>query len=220
MDVSEVAKQMNLTCLADVLTLQVGETAMKVKIPKGDRGAPGRDGISIRGEKGETGAVGQPGRDSMVPGEKGEKGDRGDVGQPGRTPELSVGSVIVGETASVVLSGAVEKPLLNFVIPRGERGFTGMPGAKGKDGSHEFIQLHFAGHMPRFTNEWLSAYVICDGVVDLPEMTEDDVGKWTHIKTFDQVGLNGLVEGSVGIVKDGARFVVMPYNGKHLFTRF
>lgn len=220
MDVAELAKQMNLTCLADVVTLRVGEAEMKVKIPKGDRGLPGRDGISIRGEKGETGAVGQPGRDSMVPGEKGEKGDTGSVGQPGRTPELSVGSVIVGETASVVLSGGVEKPLLNFVIPRGERGFAGLPGAKGKDGSHEFIQVHFAGHMPRFTNEWLAAYVICDGVVDLPEMTEEDVGKWTHVKTFDQIGLNGLVEGSVGIVKDGAKFVVVPYNGKCLFTRF
>jgi len=220
MDVNELAKQMSLSCLGDVITLQVGESAMKVKVPKGERGVSGRDGISIRGEKGEKGDVGLPGRDSLVPGEKGEKGEKGDTGIPGRTPEISVGSVVVGETAAVVVSGSVEKPVLNFVIPRGERGFAGLPGAKGKDGTHEYIQVHYAGHMPRFTNEWISAYVICDGIVDLPEMTEEDIGKWTHIKTFDRVCVNGLVETQSVLDKEGAKFVVMSYNGKFLFTRF
>lgn len=211
---------LSLTCVGDILSLQVGEKLVKCKLPKGERGPAGRDGISIRGEKGDKGDTGAPGRDSMVAGPKGDKGDKGDQGASAPIPVLTVGSVVVGETANVVIAGPPEKPELHFVIPRGERGFVGAKGQDGKHGSHEFIQLQYAGNCPRFSNELLAAHVIADGVIELPEMKESDIGSWVHLKTFDKLTVTGIIEEAVHLDKSGAKFVVIPYNGKFMFTKF
>jgi hypothetical protein len=205
----------------DVLTLTLGGKALKAKLPRGERGAPGRDGISIKGDKGETGLQGrdgQPGRDSTVPGEKGE---RGDMGRPGDTPQFTIGNVVIGDTASATISGSATAPVLNLVIPRGERGAAGREGVKGKDGSHEFINIVYAGNCPRFTNDMLTSYCIVDGVIDLPVMQESEIGMWTHIKTFTDVNVTGLVEDSLKLHKgEGRKFVVVNYGGKYQFTAF
>jgi hypothetical protein len=215
-DVKDIA----LEVAGDVLTLQLGETSRKVKLPRGERGVAGRDGISIKGdqgEKGEQGRDGQAGRDSMV---KGDKGDKGDAGKTGDMPIITIGQVITGDQASVILGGTREEPVLNFVLPRGERGFAGLAGKAGKDGSHEYVQLAYMGHSPRFTNDFISAHCLVDGQVELPEMQESDVGSWTWIKTFTEVAVSGLVEEVVRINKGSRKFVVIAYNGKFKFTAF
>jgi len=204
----------------DVLTLTLGETSRKVKLPRGERGVPGRDGISIKGDQGEKGEIGRDGRDSVVPGEKGDKGDKGDQGRIGLTPEFSIGSVTTGDVPQVILGGTLEKPVLNFILAKGDRGAVGLPGKNGKDGNHEFVKLQYMGHSPRFCNEFLAGHIICDGVVDLPEMTESDVGTWTHIKTMTDVVVNGLVEQQVKLVKEARKFICVPYNSKFVWTAF
>ena len=213
-------EKIGLDVAGDVLTLTLAETSRKVKLPRGERGIAGRDGISIKGdqgEKGEQGRDGQPGRDSMV---KGDKGDKGDAGRTGDMPILTIGQVLTGEQASVILGGTREEPVLNFVLPRGDRGFAGQPGRAGKDGSHEYIQLAYMGHSPRYTNDFISAHVLADGQIELPEMQESDVGAWTWIKTFTEVAVTGLVEEVVRINKGSRKFVVIAYNGKFKFTAF
>lgn len=213
-------EQITLDVAGDVLTLSLGETSRKVKLPRGERGAPGRDGISIKGdqgEKGEQGRDGLPGRDSTVPG---PKGDKGDAGKTGELPILTIGQVVTGDVPSVILGGSREEPVLNFVLPRGDRGFAGQPGKNGKDGSHEYIQLQYMGHSPRYTNDFLSAHVLADGQIELPEMSEADVGSWTCIKTFTDVSVSGLVEEVVRINKSAKKFVVIAYGGKFKFTAF
>jgi hypothetical protein len=213
-------EQITLDVAGDVLTLSLGETSRKVKLPRGERGAPGRDGISIKGdqgEKGEQGRDGLAGRDSTVPG---PKGDKGDVGKTGDMPLLTIGQVVTGDVPSVILGGSREEPVLNFVLPRGDRGFAGQPGKNGKDGSHEYIQLQYMGHSPRYTNDFLSAHVLADGQIELPEMSEADVGSWTCIKTFTDVSVSGLVEEVVRINKSAKKFVVIAYGGKFKFTAF
>lgn len=108
------------------------------KLMQGPRGEPGRDGEKgekgdpgERGEKGDTGAQG-------AQGEKGEKGDPGRDGSPGATgatPRFTVTAVTgeAGTAASVTQSGTAEKPMLEFTIPRGEKG------EKGDPGSHEVV---------------------------------------------------------------------------------
>ena len=214
------ADKITMDVAGDVLTLTLGDTSRKVKLPRGERGAPGRDGISIKGDQGDKGEMGRdglPGRDSIVPGEKGEKGETGRIGL---TPEFSIGQVTTGDVPSVILGGTPEKPILNFVLARGERGFAGVPGKAGKDGSHEFVNLLFMGHSPRFCNQFLATHIICDGVVDLPEMKEEDVGCWTHIKTLTDVAVNGLIEQQVKLTKEARKFIVVPYNGKFIWTTF
>lgn len=213
-------EQITMDVAGDVLTLSLGETSRKVKLPRGERGAPGRDGISIKGdtgEKGEVGRDGQPGRDSLVAGPTGPKGDPGKTGE---LPILAIGQVLTGDQASVILGGTREEPILNFVLPRGERGFAGQPGRAGKDGSHEYIQLQYMGHSPRYTNDFISTHVLADGQIELPEMQESDVGSWTYIKTFTEVSVSGLVEEVVKITKGAKKFVVIAYGGKFKFTAF
>jgi hypothetical protein len=215
-DVKDIA----LEVAGDVLTLQLGETSRKVKLPRGERGVAGRDGISIKGdqgEKGETGRDGVAGRDSTV---KGDKGDKGDCGKTGDMPILTIGQVVTGDVASVILGGSREEPVLNFVLPRGDRGFAGQSGKNGKDGSHEYIQLAYMGHSPRYTNDFISAHVLADGQIELPEMQESDIGSWTYIKTFTEVAVTGLVEEVVRINKGAKKFVVISYGGKFKFTAF
>lgn len=215
-DVKDIA----LEVAGDVLTLTLGETSRKVKIPRGERGVAGRDGISIKGdqgEKGDQGRDGQAGRDSNVAGPTGPKGD---AGKTGELPILTIGQVVTGEQASVILGGTREEPILNFVLPRGERGFAGQVGRNGKDGSHEYIQLAYMGHSPRYTNDFISAHVLADGQIELPEMTEADIGAWTWIKTFTEVSVTGVVEEVVRINKGAKKFVVIAYAGKFKFTAF
>jgi hypothetical protein len=215
------ASAVSLDIQADILTLTIGDKAYKVKLPRGERGAPGRDGISIKGDKGEQGVQGRdglPGRDSVIPGERGEKGDKGNTGI---TPVFSIGQVVTGDSASATISGKPEAPVLNLVLPRGERGMPGRDGIKGKDGNHEFINLHYAGSSPRFTNEFLASHCLVDGHLELPVMAESDVGSWTYLKTFTDLVVNGCVEGAVRLARgEGRKFVVISYGGKFQFTGF
>lgn len=221
MDTQALIDAATLEVQGDVLTLTLGVRTLKAKLPRGERGAPGRDGISIKGDVGATGLTGRdgaPGRDSTVPGEKGEKGDMGRIGE---TPQFSIGQVVIGDQASATISGTPEKPVLNLVVPRGERGMPGRDGIKGKDGDHEYIKLHYAGSCPRFTNDFLAAHVIADGVIDLPPMKDSDVGAWTYIKTFTALTVVGLVEGGVCLEKgQGKKFVCIQYDGKYQFSAF
>ena len=213
-------EKITLDVAGDVLTLTLGESSRKVKLPRGERGAPGRDGISIKGDQGEKGEMGRDGlagRDSTVAGPTGPKGD---CGRTGDMPRLSIGQVITGDQASVILGGSKEDPVLNFVLPRGERGFAGQPGRNGKDGSHEYIQLQYMGQSPRYTNDFISAHILADGLIELPEMTEADIGSWTYIKTFTEVAVSGLVEEVVRLNKSARKFVVIGYGGKFKFTAF
>lgn len=213
-------EQITLDVAGDILTLTLGETSRKVKLPRGERGAAGRDGISIKGDQGEKGEMGRdglPGRDSTV---AGPKGDKGDCGRTGDMPSFSIGQVVTGEQASVILGGTKEEPVLNFVLPRGDRGFAGQPGRNGKDGSHEYVQLQYMGHSPRYTNDFISAHVLADGLIELPEMQESDIGSWTCIKTFTEVAVSGVVEEVVRISKGAKKFVVIAYGGKCKFTAF
>ena len=219
LDVSAIT----LEVAGEVLTLGLGDTTRKVKLPRGERGPPGRDGLSIKGDQGDQGLVGRdglPGRDSVVPG---PKGDKGDEGPRGITPVVTIGAVSTGDGSSppsVVVSGTPEKPVLNFVLPRGERGYTGIPGVNGKDGRTEFYELYYAGTSPRYNDEFLAHYVICDGALTFPEMKDTDLGAWTYIKTFAKLTVDGLIDPPQHLDREAARFVVISYNGAFKWTRF
>ena len=214
---------MSLDLAGDVLTVNfpTGESA-KVRLPRGERGAAGRDGMSIRGdrgEKGEKGDAGRDGRDSTV---KGDKGDKGDIGAIGKTPVLKIGRVVTGEEAAAFIEGTPEEPVLNLVLPRGERGATGVAGRDGKHGKSEFVEVYSVGHSPLFHDDLLSRHVIADGILNLPEeLREENYGAWIHFKTLDRLVLNNCLEGAVVLDKnESAKVVVVPYQGKFKFTRF
>lgn len=108
------------------------------KLMQGPRGEPGRDGE--KGEKGDPGERGEKGDkgDTGAQGEKGEKGEPGRDGSPGATgatPRFTVTAVTgeAGTAASVTQSGTAENPMVEFTIPRGEKG------EKGDPGSHEVV---------------------------------------------------------------------------------
>lgn len=104
-----------------------------------DKGLTNPPSVSIKGPQGDKGD----------PGAKGEKGDKGADGAPGVQGEagmaatISVGIVSTGEPgtqASVTNAGTDSTAVLNFTIPRGEKGEAGAKGDTGATGE--------AGHTP------------------------------------------------------------------------
>ena len=121
----------------------------------GADGAPGQDGAAATIQVGNV-TTGEPGTDATVTnsgtssnavldfvipkGEKGDKGDQGDQGPAGNdgadgaAATIQIGQVTtVGpeEQASVTNVGTDTNAVLNFSIPRGERGATGSGGEGG-----------------------------------------------------------------------------------------
>ena len=130
--------------------------------PQGPQGVKGDTGP--QGDPGETGAtpvltIGtvmtgsnasasisgtaeEPKLNLILPrGETGPKGDAGDVGpqgekgDPGAVPALTIGTVESGTEASATITGTTEAPVLNLVIPKGEKGDKGDTGGSGTGGT-------------------------------------------------------------------------------------
>lgn len=90
--------------------------------PQGIQGEPGPQGP--KGEKGDTGEQGPQG-------EQGPKGDTGEQGVPGingQSATIEIGTVETGEPgtpATVTNTGTPLEAILNFTIPKGEKGLDG-----------------------------------------------------------------------------------------------
>lgn len=89
---------------------------------KGDTGATGAQGP--QGEKGDTGATGAQG-EAGPQGAKGDTGPQGPAGEDGAAATVTVGTVTTGDPdtpASVTNSGTENAAVLDFLIPKGEKG--------------------------------------------------------------------------------------------------
>lgn len=105
---------------------------------KGATGAPGAPGKD--GEDGKTPYVGDNGNWYIGADDTGKpsRGAKGEPGQDGVTPTFSIESVETGEPgtdADVTMTGDAPNHGLKFVIPRGDKGEPGSPGARGEPGS-------------------------------------------------------------------------------------
>nr|DAQ00812.1 MAG TPA: collagen triple helix repeat protein [Caudoviricetes sp.] len=104
---------------------------------KGEPGAAGTNGKD--GENGETPYVGENGNWFIGEDDTGKpsRGAKGEPGKDGVTPTFSIESVETGEPgtdADVTMTGDAPNHGLRFVIPRGDKGDKGSPGAKGDKG--------------------------------------------------------------------------------------
>jgi hypothetical protein len=212
----------SLSVQGDVLALELNDLKLVCALPRGPIGPAGRDGMSIRGDKGEVGEKGDPGRDgrdSVIPGPKGDVGAQGGIG---KCPVLRMGNVKHGDDPDAIISrDSDELYTLHLTLPRGQAGPQGFAGRDGKHGTHEKITYNCFGTNPMWAVEMFSCHFIADGCLTLPYCNEEDCGKWFMVKTLTQLSLSGLVEGVVCLNKnEGGKFVVVPYNGQYLFTRF
>ena len=101
-----------------------------------DKGLTNPPSVSIKGPQGDKG-------DPGAKGDKGADGAPGVQGEAGMAATISVGIVSTGEPgtqASVTNAGTDSTAVLNFVIPRGEKGEQGQKGETGATGE--------AGHTP------------------------------------------------------------------------
>lgn len=96
--------------------------------PKGDKGEKGDKGdVGPQGPIGETGPQGEQGPTGAT-GPQGPQGEPGNDGQDGITPNIQIGDVTTlepDEQATVTRTGTDEEPLLNFGIPKGDKGDPG-----------------------------------------------------------------------------------------------
>lgn len=145
-------------------------------IPKGEKGETGKDGVgytykpsvnsngdlswtnngqlenpqtvNIKGPKGDPGPRGPQG-ETGPSGANGAPGPTGPTGPKGDTPSFKIGSVTTlepGQQATVTKTGSDLLPILNFGIPKGERGAVG-PGGEGSIGPHFTPHLSPSGDL-------------------------------------------------------------------------
>lgn len=103
-------------------------TSVNIKGPQGEQGIQGETGPKgDNGEKGEQGPQGQQG----IQGEQGPQGPQGEVGPQGQNGEdgksatITIGTVTTGDAgtnASVTNRGTETDAILDFVIPKGDKG--------------------------------------------------------------------------------------------------
>ena len=138
-----------------------GQMSFNFTLPKGDKGETGAQGetgpqgaagpAGPQGERGPQGVAGPAGPQGLpgangAPGAKGDpgpqgpagpQGEKGAQGDPGKAATIQIGSVSQGEpgtSPSVVNSGTDTEAVLDFVIPKGEKGDTGPQGPVGPQG--------------------------------------------------------------------------------------
>ena len=127
---------------------------------KGDTGAKGDKGdpftyadftseqlAALKGAKGDKGEKGDTGADGVA-GAKGDKGDRGEKGADGVTPTFTIGTITTGaagSTATVTITGTAPNYVLNFTIPKGDKGDAGSGGDVDLTGYAELTGATFTG---------------------------------------------------------------------------
>ena len=110
-----------------------GNAIFKGYYIKGDSGAPGEQGIrGPAGPKGDAFTYDDFTAEQLkaLTGPKGDKGETGDRGIPGAAATVTVGTVTTGAAgsqASVTNSGTENDAVLNFTIPKGDKGDNGSP---------------------------------------------------------------------------------------------
>ena len=166
---------------------------------KGDTGAAGTDGAkgdkgdpftyadftseqltALKGAKGDKGDKGDTGAN----GAKGDKGDKGETGADGVTPTFTVGTVstgAAGSTATVTITGTAPNYVLNFTIPKGDKGDTGEAGSGGDVDLTGYAKLTGA----TFTGNISSPIVAATKYFVTPTLVgEGDDSKYFHRVVF------------------------------------
>ena len=118
-----------------------GDTgAAGTKGDKGEKGDPftyadftSEQLAALKGAKGDKGDKGDTGADGAK-GDKGDTGAKGEKGADGVTPTFTIGTITTGaagSTATVTITGTAPNYVLNFTIPKGDKGDTGEAGSGG-----------------------------------------------------------------------------------------
>ena len=162
---------------------------------KGDKGDAGADGA--KGEKGDpfTYADFTSEQLAALKGAKGDKGDRGETGADGVTPTLSIGTVTTGaagSSASVTMGGTAPSYILNFTIPKGDKGDTGASGSGGSSSGGGGIV--FEDTYVSDANLWLTnGYTKTSGQVtrNLPTVCSEIKDRWGILFFIAENARNG-----------------------------
>ena len=130
-----------------------------------------------KGEKGDTGAKGDAGA-------KGDKGDKGEKGADGVTPTFTIGTITTGaagSTATVTITGTAPNYVLNFTIPKGDKGDTGEAGSGGNVDLTGYAKLAGA----TFTGKISSPIVSATRYFETPTLVgEGDDSTYYHRVVF------------------------------------
>ena len=159
--------------------------------PEGPQGPQGEKGN--KGDKGDVGPQGEQGIQG-IQGEQGPVGETGPQGPIGKTPNIQIGNVETlepTEQATVTKTGTDEEPLLNFGIPKGEKGD---PGEVTEDTLDNVIPKQTATDSIINVNDALK-YKIFDFKVDGAYEQDGEPTPETPIPittlTFDKITKNG-----------------------------
>lgn len=92
----------------------ITDTLIEVELEGGVRGVQGP-----QGEQGIQGIQGPVGEDGPI-------GPQGPQGPAGTTPDFEIGTIAYGLDAEASITGTLENPELNLILPKGDKGDTGI----------------------------------------------------------------------------------------------
>ena len=176
-----------------------GDTgAAGTKGDKGEKGDPftyadftSEQLAALKGAKGDKGEKGETGADGVA-GAKGDKGDRGEKGADGVTPTFTIGTITTGaagSTATVTITGTAPNYVLNFTIPKGDKGDTGEAGSGGDVDLTGYAKLAGA----TFTGKISSPIVSATRYFETPTLVgEGDDSKYYHRVVFGHNNFNKM----------------------------
>lgn len=166
---------------------------------------------AVQGPQGEPGPQGNPGKD----------------GTDGPANVLSIGSVTKGENAEVSITGEAPAQVLNFVLPKGDRGPQGDPGPQGEPG-RDGISFNYMGSWTENNDYHVNDVVKSDGdlyicILDIAESVIKPTQDATHWSLFLSGGGTTLKwktvtpQGSAYIL-DGEKAVAFKSNIRFTFN--
>ena len=99
-------------------------------------------------------------------------GPQGIQGETGTTPNLTIGTVVTGNTSSATITGTPENPILNLVLEKGETGETGATGngisSIEKTGTQDNVDTYTI----YYTNGTTSTFTVTNSTVTNQEFEE------------------------------------------------
>lgn len=162
-DYSKTEEVENLVSEA-ILQVPSGLSAYEIAVIYGFNGTEEEWLASLKGNDGQSGAEGRSAYEIAVQnGFEGTENEwieslKGNDGEPGQAATIEIGSVITGEpgTQAIVENvGTDTAAILNFTIPKGEKGNPGSSGGTGSDGTSGLyaFEIRPDGHLWVVTEE-------------------------------------------------------------------
>ena len=154
-------------------------------------------------------------------------GPQGIQGETGTTPNLTIGTVVTGNTSSATITGTPENPILNLVLEKGETGETGATGngisSIEKTGTQDNVVDTYTIY---YTNGTTSTFTVTNSTVtnqefeELKAEHEELVNTLPRVEeTGESITLDNTAQYKMNVALNPSELSQTTYTGANLFDK-